>query len=124
MFYACDVMVSSFVSFVLCYAPSHTCLYFVLFLLIFIARICVCPPLSACLSVRCKLMCHLHAGNSWKYVACECVLVHCVLFVLLMKLGFGPHNLVPLLWRAVSILSSPSHFVGLVSFETTCVTLP
>jgi hypothetical protein len=33
MFHACDVIVSVFVSFVLCCAPLHTCLYFCLLLL-------------------------------------------------------------------------------------------
>jgi hypothetical protein len=40
MFYACDVMVSSFISVVLCCEPSRACMYFVLFLLIFIVCIC------------------------------------------------------------------------------------
>jgi hypothetical protein len=73
----------------------HACVC-ILFLLIFIMRIYVF---------------YLRAGNTWQYVASECVPRRCVLFVLLMKLIFGPRDLVPLLWCNVSILRSPWHFV-------------
>jgi hypothetical protein len=81
------------------------------------------PPLSACRSVRCKLLCRLRTGNSRQYVVCECVLGRCVFFVLLMKLIFSPHDLVPLLWHAVSISRSPWHFMGFISSYMTHVTL-
>jgi hypothetical protein len=99
MFYACDVMVSSFVSFALCCVPSRTCLYFVLVLLI---SLCVsvftafervfCPPSSACLFSQGKLMCHLRASNPQEYAACNFVLGRCVLLVLLMTRIFGFHD--------------------------------
>jgi hypothetical protein len=81
------------------------------------------PPLSACLSVRCKLMHHLRAGNSRQCAMCEYVPGCCILFVSLMMLIFGLRDLAPLLWCTVSILRSPWRFVGLVSSKMMCATL-
>jgi hypothetical protein len=58
MFYVCDVIVLILVSFALCCVRSCACLCFVLFLLVFITHICVCPlragslPAFECLSIH------------------------------------------------------------------------
>jgi hypothetical protein len=77
-----------------------------------------CLPSITCLSIQCKLMRRLRAGNFWQCAVCEYALRCCVLFVSLMKLIFGPRDSAPLLWRVVSTLRSP----GILS-EATCVTL-
>jgi hypothetical protein len=56
MLYDCDVTVLIFVSFVLCCAPSRTCLCFVLLLLALVTRICVLPPSSGFSTHLCVLI--------------------------------------------------------------------